>query len=41
MSINSNVIGSDVQIDVMVMDNSIEIVQYEYSLSGPTYMSAS
>ena len=41
MSINSNVMGSDVQIDVMAMDNSIEIVQYEYSLSGPTYMSAS
>ena len=41
MSINSNVMGSDVQIDVMAIDNSIEIVQYEYSLSGPTYMSAS
>lgn len=41
MSINSNVMGSDAQIDVMVMDNSIEIVQYEYYLSGTTYMSAS
>ncbi len=41
MSIYSNVMGSDVQIDVSADDNSSGIERYEYSLSRPVNTSTS